>query len=409
MILLAMDRAPSVRRFDAQGFLHVDTSAISKEQIRPYYGREIPGWQSLGLDASRVYRLYCPAEELAAAAETFNNLPLLSEHVPVDADNIPDHLIIGSTGSHCAMDGAYLANSLVVWKRPAIDGVLSNRKRQISSGYRYTPVMTPGNFQGMQYDGIMRNVIGNHVILCVEGRAGPDVTVGDEIMKLKSRTALMIGGALAASIRPLLAADARVDITDALGNVTAAGMADTTLGMDTQIADAVLALVTPHLAADQALTADDIRATIATVPVLAADDEIADAAPVVPPAVTPPAPRAPTVVQPPVTGLDSAAVQVMVDKARNDALTEATAIRQAERDVFPDVGEVPAMDSASAYYKLALDARKVDLTGVDPSLYGSLYRALPAATEAKRIAQDAKPSTGLLAKLNPNATANLVL
>lgn len=408
MILLAMDRAPTVRRFDAQGFLHVDTSAISKEQIRPYYGREIPGWQSLGLDASRVYRLYCPASELAAAADTFNNLPLLSEHVPVDADNIPDHLIIGSTGSHCAFDGQYLANNLVVWKRPAIEGVLSNRKRQISSGYRYSPDMTPGNFQGMQYDGIMRSLQGNHVILCVEGRAGPDVTVGDEIMKLKSRTALMIGGALAASIRPLLAADARVDITDALGNVTAAGMADVALGMDGQIADAVLALVTPHLAADQSLTVDAIRATIATVPVLAADDEIADAAPVVPPVVTPPAPRAP-VVQPPVTGLDSAAVQTMVDKARNDALTESTAIRQAERDVFPDVGEVPAMDSAAAYYKLALDARKVDVTGVDPSLYGSLYRALPAASETKRIAQDAKPTYGLLAKINPTATLSLVL
>lgn len=408
MILLAMDRAPSVRRFDAQGFLHVDASPLSKEQIRPYYGREIPGWQTLGLDASRVYRLYCPAEELAAAADTFNNMPLLSEHVPVDADNIPDELIIGSTGSHCTFDGQYLKNNLVVWKRKAIDGVLSNRKRQISSGYRYKPDMTSGIFQGVQYDGVMRLLEANHVVLCVEGRAGPDVTVGDEIMKLKSRTALMIGGALAASIRPLLAADARVDITDALGSVTAAGMADATLGMDTQIADAVLSLVTPHLAADQSLTADDIRATIATVPVLAADDEIADAAPVVPP-VVPPAPRAPTLTGPVIVGLDSAAVQKLVDQAKSDALTEATAIRQAERDVFPDVGEVPAMDSASAYYKLALDARKVDLTGVEPALYGSLYRALPAATEAKRIAQDAKPSVGLLGKLNPNATAHLVL
>jgi hypothetical protein len=56
--------------------------------------------------------------------------------------------VVGSTGSVAAMDGAYLNNSLSVWKRNAIDGVRSNRKRELSGGYQYTPVMEPGEFQG---------------------------------------------------------------------------------------------------------------------------------------------------------------------------------------------------------------------------------------------------------------------
>ena len=38
---LAMDA--STRRWkDENGFLHVDVSHVTKEQVAPYYGREIP-------------------------------------------------------------------------------------------------------------------------------------------------------------------------------------------------------------------------------------------------------------------------------------------------------------------------------------------------------------------------------
>lgn len=54
-ILLAMDRA-SVRRRDANGYLHVEISNLSKANICPYMGSEIPNWRDLGLEPDRVYR-----------------------------------------------------------------------------------------------------------------------------------------------------------------------------------------------------------------------------------------------------------------------------------------------------------------------------------------------------------------
>jgi len=40
ILKLAFDR--SARRIDADGRLHIDTSHISKANICPYYGKEIP-------------------------------------------------------------------------------------------------------------------------------------------------------------------------------------------------------------------------------------------------------------------------------------------------------------------------------------------------------------------------------
>lgn len=404
MLLLAMDRSFSARRTDEQGFLHVDASNISKATVNPYRGNEIPGWQQLGLDAHKVYMMLRHPDELAASVDTFNNLPLLDRHVPVTADHIPDDAIVGSTGSKAAFDGKYLVNDLVIWKRAAINGVQSNRRRQLSCAYRYTPEMTPGNYEGLQFDGIMRNVRGNHVALVVEGRAGPDVLVGDEIMKLHSRTALMVSGAVAAMVRPLLAADARVDVTDAFEGIDATTIAQD--GKPAELAGKIVTLVTPHLAADQTIDADALTNAITAVPVVAQDDQIGEPAPTPTPTPTPapsPAPTpAPTPAPSPAPAMDEAAVKRLTDKARTDALAESAAIRTAEREVEPFIGQVTAQDSASDVYKLALDHLKVDLTGVPTEGYGALLRALPKPDAKRPIAQDSKLALGGLDKIAPD-------
>ncbi|WP_206526107.1 NUDIX domain-containing protein [Mesorhizobium sp. M7A.F.Ca.MR.148.00.0.0] len=67
---LAMDRN-SIRIFDQDGHLRVEMTPISKANVCPYYGREIPDFEALGLVPERVYRLYRDADELAKAAPTF--------------------------------------------------------------------------------------------------------------------------------------------------------------------------------------------------------------------------------------------------------------------------------------------------------------------------------------------------
>lgn len=225
---LALDRA-SVRTIDADGRMHVEITNISKANICPYNGSEIPGCEALGLDPNRVYHLLRDPAELAKAAPTFNNIPLLSEHVPVNAVDHHPELVIGSTGTDAVFQEPYLRNSLVAWAKQAIDDIESEKKKELSSAYRYDADMTPGTYQGEHYDGVMRNIVGNHVAIVSEGRAGPDVVVGDSKLEdrtmskknLLSTTAMVAKGALLAYLPPKLAADKKIDLNPILSAVNA--------------------------------------------------------------------------------------------------------------------------------------------------------------------------------------------
>jgi hypothetical protein len=175
---LAFDR-DSVRHKDADDRLHVETSHISKANVCPYWGREIPDFEKHGLDPDRKYMLLRDPNEIAKSVRSFNNLPILSEHVPVTADSFPQDKIIGSTGTDAKFDGTYLDNSLVFWPKSAIDDIEGNVKKELSSAYRYRYDPTPGVHNGQHFDGVMRDIIGNHVALVESGRAGRDVVVGD--------------------------------------------------------------------------------------------------------------------------------------------------------------------------------------------------------------------------------------
>lgn len=179
---LALDRS-SVRRVDADGHLHVERTPISKANVSPYYGREIPDSQRLGLDPNRIYRLLRDPEELKKAAPTFAGKPLLIDHQPVSSSDHPKDKITGSIGQDVRWEAPFLTAPLSVWRDDAIDGIESGKKRQLSSGYRYRADMTPGTFEGEPYDGVMRDIVGNHVALVEEGRV-PDIVVGDSALRL---------------------------------------------------------------------------------------------------------------------------------------------------------------------------------------------------------------------------------
>jgi 8-oxo-dGTP pyrophosphatase MutT (NUDIX family) len=179
---VAMDRS-SVRRIDQDGHLFVEMTPISKANICPYYGREIPDWQRLGLDPDRKYQLLRDPEELERAAASFAGKPLLMIHTPVSADDHPKKITVGSVGTDVQFRHPYLLAPLSVWDGEAIRKIGNGEQKELSSSYRYRADMTPGNFEGRSYDGVMRDLAANHVALVREGRAGPDVVVGDEAMK----------------------------------------------------------------------------------------------------------------------------------------------------------------------------------------------------------------------------------
>ena len=176
---LAYDRAGSVRLMDEDGRLRVAVTPISKAAVNRYFGREIPGAEALGLMPDRAYRLLRAPDELEKAADSFNSIPVLAEHVHVTAQTPRPDLVVGATGTDARFTDPYLTNALVLWNAQAIEGVRSGEQRELSCAYRYVPVMEPGVWQGQPYDGRMTQIRGNHVALVRAGRAGPDVLVAD--------------------------------------------------------------------------------------------------------------------------------------------------------------------------------------------------------------------------------------
>ena len=176
---LAFDRSSSSQRsFDVDGRLHIDGANISRAVVRDYLGSEIPDFDALRLDPSRIYRLLRDPDELRKAANTFDNIPVLSRHVPVSADDHRPDLVVGSTGTQARFDDPYLVNDLVVWAQEAIDGIEKDTCKDLSCGYRYIAEMTPGTFEGVRYDGRMTSLCGNHVALVSTGRVAGAV-IGD--------------------------------------------------------------------------------------------------------------------------------------------------------------------------------------------------------------------------------------
>lgn len=177
--LMAFDRQ-SARSIDADGRLHVSKTNISKANVCPYFGREIPNWQELGLDGDKVYRLYRDPEELAKGASTFNNLPILNKHIRVTVEEPKQENVVGSIGSDVSFSAPYLQASLSFWVASAIAGIESEQQCELSPAYYYRADMTPGvSPDGEAFDGSMRDIVGNHLAVIETGRTGPDVYVAD--------------------------------------------------------------------------------------------------------------------------------------------------------------------------------------------------------------------------------------
>jgi uncharacterized protein len=462
---LALDRA-SVRTKDQDGHLHVEQNPISKAVVNPYLGNEIPDWQALGLDPDRVYQLYRDPEELKKGAATFDGKPLLLIHRPQMASDHEREVVIG-TVKNPAFDTPYLKADLVIWDGQGINLIESGEQKELSSGYRYDVDMTPGTADGVPYDGVMRNIRGNHVAIVRDGRAGSDVVVGDSnpfITKetepmakvILSQKAALTKGALAVYLAPKMAQDAKLDFNSILGGITAKNFG----AQKSVLADRIRAATKDKLAQDANL--DDLTALLDTL------DKTPDGAPEDPANMTVKDESDPNPVPPAqaVDEVDREAVKSflkeklgpedhaklcemlgqkpagatdeeakpnpelkpagdkpeMVTKQAMDAalaaageaataktMAKLNAIREAERFVRPWVGDLAvAMDSADAVYAHALKTVGIKTEGVHPSAFRTLLEMAPkpgSAPAGRRpaIAQDGAGGGATFKQIFPGA------
>ena len=374
---LAQDR--SLRSYDQDGRLHVESSNISKATVNPYYGSEIPNYQQLGLEPKKVYYLLRDPEELKKAAPTFNNLPLLSKHIPVSADEPQKEVIAGTTGSDTVFENGYLKCSLAVWDAEAIAGIESGEQVELSSAYHYTADMTAGEFEGRHYDGVMRDIVGNHVALVDVGRAGRDVVVSDsdpfyerKIMKLKAGAKARIQ----AAVQPLLAQDAELspdELLQVIGSLTNEVQTAEDDGEDLPPENV------ENVGTDEDEPEDGENNPAPAEPEEPAEDEEPEE----------PEGGAPKPAQD--AAISKMAMDAAIKRAVEAERKRSQALATAQREVAHIVGDV-AMDNAADVYKFALEQSGIDVTGVHPSAYRAMVGMLgkpkqPMAQDAAKTAE----------------------
>ncbi|HCM6737851.1 TPA: DUF2213 domain-containing protein [Klebsiella pneumoniae] len=363
---LAFDRA-SVRTIDANGRLQISRTNISKANVNAYYGREIPRSEELGLEPNKLYRLWRHPDELRKAAKTFNNIPVLSKHIPDFPTDPPNEFRVGVTHSNAEFDGTYLTVGMSIWDNSAIAGIESGEQRELSASYKYVADMTPGvTPDGEHYDGVMRDIFGNHEALVPDGRAGPDVLVADSLPPELNHMRKHKVAAIRATLKPLLAQDAdlEAEVRKALLALDKAEKEDEKENKTADDED--------DDEKDKKKTADDEDDEEDKDKKKTAEDEDDEEDDKVSK-----------------TAMDSA-IRLAADSATKKAAENFRKIREAEQVVRPLIGDVVAMDSAEDVYRTALEQSGVDISGVHPSAYPAMVKMAISQKENSRpvIAQD---------------------
>lgn len=334
---VAFDKA-SARHYDDNGFLIIDSTVITKAAVNPYYGKEIPNYESLGLDPEKIYNMLRDPVELEKGMHTLGEKQLLIKHIFVSADEPQKESIAGTIGSNLKMVGNDVKSSLTVWDKEAINLIESGKLAELSASYFYDAVMKSGTFNGQAYDGIMTNIRGNHVALVERGRIGRDALVADALPKLMELNMKLKKGAVAkinAKLKASLAMDADIpnDVLKQIIEEVAENIEPT--AEDTEEAEKLEGAEDEgeeEVAkdTDETETADD-------------EDEAEKAEPEVKKAA-----------------MDADMVSAMIKKA----VTARDNLHEARELVKPLVGVV-AMDSAEAVLKHALKKSGIDSDGVD--------------------------------------------
>lgn len=371
---------PKNRRYDDDGRLHVMRSNISAAQVSPYFGYEIAGVS--GLEPDRIYHLYRDPVELEKAAATFERLPILSEHVQVlDITENQADLRIGCIGSHVVFEHPFLIADLCFDRADAIAAIETRAAYELSCGYRYDADMTAGEIDGQKYDGVMRNIRGNHLALVERGRAGRDVVVGDMSLNLRGKTMskTKLGRALIAAVSGLSSAFARdSELQRSISSASKSTFSKSDFSRRVLAADADLDAEKVDEIIDAILnvTDDDKEAEIVrdetpaekvkTMLAGKVEDEIINAI---------------IELLAPDQGMKPEDVKIAMDSLRAE-LRDAEIARADVRGV---VGDVVGLDSAESVYKFALDTMKVDSSDVATAkALRQLFKVAASAASSQR-------------------------
>ena len=162
-----------------------DFSPIEKYEVTPE--GYLRAWASIARTGIQLYtdadgsvrREYRPETEVASpdSLASFAGKAITSEHPPVllDADNTKDYQV-GFSGTEVVYDNGFVKAVMTITDQDAIERIMRGDAREVSAGYRVNYDPTPGvTDSGEHYDGIQKEIVGNHIAVVRRGRAGPQV------------------------------------------------------------------------------------------------------------------------------------------------------------------------------------------------------------------------------------------
>lgn len=226
------------RQMTAEGYM-VAPGNLARTGVQDYRAYEL-GLDADGMDPMKVIRLHRPPEEVfdTASMASFESKPITIEHPPVavTADNWTE-LAKGEVRD-VARSGDLMTGTLLIKAKDAIEALQSG-KAQLSNGYTFELDMTPGTTaDGRAYDGVQRNIRGNHVALVDAARCGSACRIADSQPKLEGNT-------MPDAKRKVTVDGIPLEVED-----TAAGVIDTLIKQRDEARDALTPLKTKAAEAD---------------------------------------------------------------------------------------------------------------------------------------------------------------
>ena len=168
------------RKLLADGSL-VAPATLARTGVQAYYAYELGLTAADGFpDRFATVRLYRPAEEVfdAQSLASFESVPLTDDH--------PKNFVTPQTRAELergvvhtiGRDGDLMTG--IVHARKEIVNKIQDGKQELSNGYSFALDLTPGKTPtGEAYDGVQRNIRGNHVALVDSARCGSACRVAD--------------------------------------------------------------------------------------------------------------------------------------------------------------------------------------------------------------------------------------
>ena len=162
-----------------------DFSPIEKYETTPEGYLRV--WASIARTGIQLYsdadgsvrKEFRPESEVASpeSLASFAGKAITMEHPPVllDSENTKNHSI-GFTGTEVVYDNGFVRAVMTITDQEVIEKVMRGDVREVSAGYRVAYDPTPGvTDSGEHYDGIQKEISGNHVAIVRRGRGGPEV------------------------------------------------------------------------------------------------------------------------------------------------------------------------------------------------------------------------------------------